>query len=86
MVEYFWLWSEVPLNKSFNNKGHKKISVPRTKKDKFLFFGSKMIQRQNVPATKRPGTKSSCHQNADTEKLRVNITKSSSPDNKKKPL
>ena len=34
----------------------KKIARVSYNKGKFLFFGGKMLQRQNVPATKRLGT------------------------------
>ena len=51
------------------------------KKGKILFFGGKMLQHQNVPATKRLGTKSYGSQNVDTKKLKILFEKCSPPHN-----
>ena len=56
----------------------KKIARVSYRTDKFFFFGDKMLQHQNVSATKRHVTKRSWHQNLHTKKLN-NCTKISIP-------
>ena len=43
-----------------------------------------MLQRQNVPATKRLGTKTSGHQNINTKKLKILVRKMPSPTQQRK--
>ena len=55
--------------------------VPRNRTANFFFFDCKLLQRQNVSASKRFGTTRYGRRNIDTKKLQIRARKCSHPHN-----
>ena len=73
--EYTSSTGESPISKLSTKKLVTRNNPCLIQLSKFLFFGGKLLLRQNVPATKRLGKKRSGRQNVDTRKLKIHVKK-----------